>query len=407
MQRRTVRSVLELQSWGTRSYISIRDLVLGADPSVDALELFHTEYPQCTYIKGRYLSPWSKETEKSFMSTAKWLMTRQQGKLRWPAGVTRDVDKLLQPRKSLDMAKVADKDAPHITWIGHATVYTQIAGLYFITDPMFSERAFPTQLAGPKRYVPPAAQVEDIPIDVVLLSHTHYDHLDYATALRISNRALWLVPLGVKPLLAGWGITNVVELNWWDSHTVASPTTGEMVNVHFTPAKHWTARSVFDRNTCLWGSFAVVSKKCKFFFSGDTAYCSVFKQIGGKFGGFDLAALGIGAYKPRYFMKDHHCDPADALQIHRDVGSQQSVAIHWGTFPLADEDLAEPPLELTRVLEESALAGKHSGDFFTLLHGETHKVGDAPANDFSARWRTLYEHYKEHFAASAGHERAN
>lgn len=380
-----------------RSYVSIRDLVLGADPSVDELELFQAEYPQCQYIKGRYMSPWSKETEKSFVSTAKWLMTRQQNRLQWPSNVTRDLDVLLQPRRSLDMAKIGDKSVPHVTWIGHATMYAQLGGLHFITDPMFSERAFPTQWLGPKRYIPPAAPVEQLPIDVVLLSHTHYDHLDYGTALRIGNRALWLVPLGVKSLLAGWGISNVIELNWWDSHAIASPTTGELVNVHFTPAKHWTARSILDRNTCLWGSFAVLSQDCKFFFSGDTAYCSVFSQIGQKFGGFDVTALGIGAYKPRYFMKDHHCDPADALQIHRDIRAKQSVAIHWGTFPLADEDLAEPALELARVREESAAAGSHTGEFFTLLHGETHVVGDAPINDFGSRFPDLFEHYKNNF----------
>ena len=223
-------------------------------------------------------------------------------------------------------------------------------------------------------------KAEDLDIDVVLLSHTHYDHLDSASALEIGDKALWLVPLGVKALLENdYNITNCIEMNWWDSHNIPSKLTenpslaqAEGIDISFTPAKHWTARGLFDRNTCLWGSFAVKSKQISVFFGGDTAYCGVFRKIGEKLGPFDLSLLPIGAYKPRYFMKHHHCDPKEAVQIHKDLQSKQSLAIHWGTFPLADEDVMEPALELARARRE---AGLGSSEFFTLRLGESYSFG--------------------------------
>jgi L-ascorbate metabolism protein UlaG (beta-lactamase superfamily) len=199
--------------------------------------------------------------------------------------------------------------------------------------------------AGPRRTSPPAAEVEDLKIDVCLLSHTHYDHLDIPSALRIGNRALWfvsaekhncnsfcfccdcfieensctffelsactlnhfnfrflnferVVPVGVRSLMREIGITNCVELNWWDRHSVRTPS-GRRVEVIFTPTKHWTGRTLFDRNAAMWGSFAVMGPRQRFFFSGDTAYCDVFKTIGKHFGPFDMSAIAIGAYKPR------------------------------------------------------------------------------------------------------------
>lgn len=383
-----------------RRYVSIRDLVLGADAHSDeVLKEFATQYPQCRYVKGRYLSPWSKQTEKSFASALYWLATRKQNKInfgKWDT--TRDILKLLEPRESLNKTKIKDSTRPHITYIGHATVYMQIGGLYFITDPMFSDRASPTQMFGPERYVKPPAEIEDLQIDVVLLSHTHYDHLDYNSAMRIAKKsksALWLVPLGVKEILASWNITNVIELNWWDSHSIPSRN-GDEITINFLPAKHWTSRSLFDRNTCLWGGFAVLSKECRFYFSGDTAYDgTIFKQIGERYGPFDITAIPIGAYKPRYFMKDHHCDPEEALEIHRDVRAKQSVAIHWGTFPLADEDFAEPALELARAREAKSLDPSYNSQFFTMRHGDTHVVGEKPEPEFSEVQQDLYQYYKK------------
>ena len=400
-----------------RSYVSIQDMVLGTEPLDDVLrDLSKHPYPKCQLVKGRYLSPWSQQTEKSASAVLTWLATRQQNKLTFPSSlkVSRDPVALLAPKRQVDRVKMADKSKAHVTWIGHATVHAQIGGLNFLTDPMFSDYAAPVQIMGPRRFVRPAVQIEDLDIDVVLLSHTHYDHLDYNSAMRIANKPkppLWLVPLGVKAILEGWGIEaeRVVEMDWWESRRLgqlglvgagAGAGAGqgaEDVEVHFVPAKHWTARTPFDRNTCLWGGFAVLSPRCRFYFSGDTAYEeTVFKQIGAKLGPFDLSALPIGAYKPRYFMRDHHCDPAEALDIHADVRSRQSVAIHWGTFPLADEDVAEPALELARA-REAKPDKLRGGRFFTLAHGATHVVGDEPEADFAQRQPLLLEHYAKHW----------
>ena len=250
--------------------------------------------------------------------------------------------------------------------------------------------------------VPPPVEIEDLVVDVCLLSHTHYDHMDIPSIKRIGNRALWIVPLGVKSLLKKIGINNCVELNWWQTHTLKhSPSLesttliSKNVEIVFTPAKHWSGRTLFDRNTALWGSFAVLTPSCKFFFAGDTSYCSIFKTIGKHFGPFDLAAIPIGAYKPRWFLKEVHCDPSEAIDIHNDLMAKQSIGIHWGTFPLADEDLQEPPLELARVRN---LKNISVNDFFTMKHGETLLVGDSSSHDFATVNPTLYNSYLEYFS---------
>ena len=185
----------------------------------------------------------------------------------------------------IQRSKMFVKDKPHCTWIGHATVVYQTDGINFITDPVFSDACSPIPELGPFRVIPPPSEIEDLDIDVVLLSHTHYDHMDLQSLRRIGNRALWIVPLGVKALLRAEGVTNCVELDWWQKHTIRCPRgSGKSVDVVFTPTKHWTARGIFDRNTCLWGSFAVLAPSSKFFFAGDTAYCDVFQTIGDHFG---------------------------------------------------------------------------------------------------------------------------
>ena len=375
-----------------RSYVSIRDLVLGIDPNDADIAQFDNDFPQCRLVKGRYVTPWSKETEKTPMKALEWLWNRRQNKLKLAKLQDRTLADLLQPQQ-VDTNKIeeisrANRNAAkaHVTWIGHATCYFEVEGVKFITDPVFSDRAFPTQMVGPRRFFAPSVAAKDLDIDVVLLSHTHYDHLDSASAQEIGNRALWLVPLGVKQLLeSSYNITNCIEMNWWDSHTIPSKVAenpslaqAEGITISFTPAKHWTARGLFDRNTCLWGSFAVNSKSTNIFFGGDTAYCDVFTKIGTKFGPFDMSLLPIGAYKPRYFMKHHHCDPEEAVQIHKDLQSKRSLAIHWGTFPLADEDVVEPALELARVRRR---AGVQPSAFFTLRIGETVEFATTARNE--------------------------
>ncbi len=192
--------------------------------------------------------------------------------------------------------------------------------------------------------------------------------------------------------MADMGVTNCVELDWWQSYHYLHPDSGATVEVVFTPSKHWTARTMWDRNTCLWGGYAVLSAKSRFFFTGDTAYCSVFQHVGAKYGPFDLAAVPIGAYSPRWFMKDVHNNPEEAVQIHRDLCARQSVAVHWGTFPLADEDPIEPALELARVRDVQGLPAR---EFSTLAHGETIELGATPKHDLATIRSDLYGAYLE------------
>jgi N-acyl-phosphatidylethanolamine-hydrolysing phospholipase D len=245
-----------------------------------------------------------------------------------------------------------------------------------LTDPVWSTRVGPPflQMIGPKRFQSPPASIDSIIeyVDVVLISHSHYDHLDLEAVKAIGNAKFWIVPMGLKAILANIGIENCIELNWWDSYTI--DVRGRSVEIVLTPAKHWSARGLFDRNATLWGSYVMISGSEKFFFGGDTAYCPVFKQIGEKYGPFDISCIPIGAYKPRWFMKDVHCDPSEALKIHQDIKSKKSLGIHWGTFPLAEDDAIEPALELARARETVAMSAV---DFFTTRHGDTYSVADS------------------------------
>ena len=261
---------------------------------------------------------------------------------------------------------------PAITWVGHASMLVQTNGLNVLTDPIFSERASPVQFFGPKRAQPPGLSLEQLPpVDVVLISHNHYDHLDKQSVLALSKRAqtkdgqavtpLFLVPLGVKALFDDLGITNVQELDWWDSTTVKG------VEFHFTPVQHWSARGLGDRSQTLWGGWAVFGPATHWYFSGDTGYSADFldtqkrfadRQTPAQGGGFDLALLPVGAYEPRWFMKEQHINPAEAVQIHQDLKARRSVGVHWGTFALTDEPLDQPPKDLAAAVRAQGLAAE-------------------------------------------------
>jgi N-acyl-phosphatidylethanolamine-hydrolysing phospholipase D len=284
-------------------------------------------------------------------------------------------------------AKAGQKMTPAVTWIGHATALVQASGLNVLTDPIFSLRASPVQFLGPARAQPPGIALADLPrIDVVLISHNHYDHLDRRSILALQSQAggapLFLAPLGIKAWLEGLGVEHAVELDWWEKHVHAG------VEFHFTPAQHWSGRGFHDRNKTLWGAWTAIGMDFHWFFSGDTGYSQDFsdtrrhfadRQTEAEGGGFDVALIAVGACLPRWFMQMQHVDLDEAVQVHLDLGAKCSVGVHWGTFSLADDPLDQPLHELAQA---RTLKGVSEESFFLLTVGGTRQFvrRSAPAD---------------------------
>jgi L-ascorbate metabolism protein UlaG (beta-lactamase superfamily) len=243
-----------------------------------------------------------------------------------------------------------------VTLVGHATVLIQAPGANLLVDPMFSQRASPLPFAGPRRVRAPGVPFDDLPtISLVLLSHNHYDHCDLPT-LRLLERRFHpsvVTPVGNGPLLRSANLRHVLELDWWET-TTAAP-----LPVTLTPAQHFSARGPFDRNHALWGGFLIQAGALRIFHAGDSGYGPHFRQISERLGPIDLALLPIGAYEPRWFMKDIHMDPAEAVQAHLDLVARQSLAIHFGTFQLTLEGIDEPVRQLTVALRERGVPAEH------------------------------------------------
>ncbi len=316
---------------------------------------------------------------------------------------------VVTPDLALLRANTGPEAKPAVTFIGHAAVLLQVpvpgGSLNVLTDPAFGERASPVSFAGPKRFQPPGIALKDLPrIDMVLISHNHYDHLDEGSVKALNAQAggppLFVVPLGIAPWLAERGIANAVELDWWDSVTLPAMTaTGtvlqasqvriqrngsgvgdapaDAVQVFLTPVQHWSARGINDRMKTLWGGFALLSPRWHAFFAGDTAYSRDFVDIQNRFaprqgpaqgGSFDIALIPVGAYEPRWFMRDQHVNPDESVRIHRDLQAKRSLGVHWGTFSLTDEALDQPPKDLAIARKAQGVA---DDAFITLAIGET------------------------------------
>jgi N-acyl-phosphatidylethanolamine-hydrolysing phospholipase D len=262
------------------------------------------------------------------------------------------------------------------TWVGHSTVLVQLGATNILTDPMWSERASPVSFAGPRRVVPAAVSLDALPpLDLVLLSHNHYDHLDEVTVRALVARnpeATWVVPLGVAAFVRAGGAHNIVELDWWQVMR-----TGE-VEVTCTPAQHFSGRSINDRDLTLWCSWSVRSHDLALYFGGDSAYHPEYPAIASRCGPFDAVLLPIGAYEPRWFMRAVHMNAQEAVRSYRDLVAGTShdrrtimVPIHWGTFKLTDEPLDEPPAKLLEAWDD---AGLSRDDLWLLRHGESRHV---------------------------------
>ncbi len=298
------------------------------------------------------------------------------------------------PIVQADLAVIKAPTSPTVTWIGHATALVQANGLNVLVDPIFSERASPVQIFGPKRAQPPGVAMADLPhIDAVLISHNHYDHLDRISVAQLDEKAkaagkstLFIVPLGLKAWFNGIGIDSVVELDWWEQFSVKG------VEFHLTPVQHWSARSINDRSATLWGGWAVLGADFHWYYAGDTGYSRDFADTAKQFaprqtealgGGFDLALVPVGAYEPRWFMSQQHVNPMESVRIHQDVGAKRSIGVHWGTFSLTDEPLDQPPRELA--IARQALKVKET-DFGLLAIGESKQFAKrTPSTGLAAR----------------------
>lgn len=291
---------------------------------------------------GTFRNPWPDSAPRGLGDVLRWMRDRRRtGRAPTP---TRGSFPATEPRLVRPHAPTETATA---TWVGHSTVLLQVGGLNVLTDPMWSERAFPVQWAGPRRVMPPAMPLDVVPpLDLVLLSHSHYDHLDRTTVRWLARRhpdATWVVPLKLSAYVRGFGAREVVELDWEQSASVRGAT------IRATPARHFSARRFRDRNHTLWCGFTLECAGRRFYFAGDTAYHPEFAAIGAQ-GPFDLVMMPIGAYDPRWFMHVVHMDPEEAVRAYADVVSARPaaplplmLAIHWGTFRLTDEPMDEPP----------------------------------------------------------------
>lgn len=239
-----------------------------------------------------------------------------------------------------------DNSLAVVTFIGHSTFLIQTAAGNILTDPIYSARAGPLNLIGPRRVRRPAVRLTDLPkISTVLLSHNHYDHCDLPTLRQLAKRfdPLVVTPLGNGALVKSSGIRRVEELDWWQ------PSRSSTHSIVLTPAHHFSARTPFDRNRALWGGFMLGAGSALIFFAGDTAYAPWFREVRQRLGRPDLALLPIGAYEPRWFMQAVHMNPSEAVEAHVQLEAAQSLGMHFGTFQLTTEGIDAP----VRALEEA------------------------------------------------------
>ncbi len=252
------------------------------------------------------------------------------------------------PRVPYDRVAVAR--SPTITWIGHSTFLVRMDGVTLLTDPMFSDRAAPLPFIGPPRRVPPGVPLAALPkVDFALLSHDHYDHADFRSVKALSQRGVqFVVPLGLGEWVRHAG-GQAIELDWWQSVDLNG------VRITCVPAQHFSGRSLGDRDRRLWAGWVVAGPTRRFYHAGDTGYSREFAALGERFGPIDLAAVPIGAYRPAAMMQFVHTTPEEALQVALDVRARRIVAMHFGTFDLADEPLDEPPQRFRREAERRGL----------------------------------------------------
>ncbi len=307
----------------------------------------------------RFFNPHAPQP-KSLEDVRRWRRTRQ--KEQWPEHVE---DPRFPPPGRVAPGRIS------ATFIGHSTFLLQIGGICVLTDPIWSQRCSPVRFAGPRRARRPGQSLDALPgVDLLLVTHNHYDHMDLPTLRRVRRR--WAPPtatgLGNARHLAKAGIRSAVELDWWHSTELAG------ARVTYVPAQHFSSRTLHDRNRCLWGGFVVEAGGAVVYFAGDSGYCPHFTEIACRFPHIDLALLPIGAYEPRWFMRQQHVDPAEAVRAHLDLRPRRSLGMHFGTFQLTDEAIDAPVLALR---EARARAGVAEIEFDVLGFGQTREYSVA------------------------------
>ena len=300
-------------------------------------------------ISSEYKNSNGKEIDKSIKDLIRWQRNQKKPVLAY-----------------IDLSEewlTSDLDRNHTIWIGHSTFIIKIDNLTILTDPVFSERASPFKRFGPKRLIPPSISLEQLPkIDVVTISHNHYDHLDIRSLKKLSKLnpdVIFLIPKGDLDLFKKRKINNVKEFVWWDDIKI-----NEFIFT-FTPVQHWSARGLFDRNESLWGGWFITGDKYSIYHAGDTGYSDDFLKTRKKLGSPKYAFIPIGAYDPEWFMSESHVNPEDAVKIMEDLEAERSFGMHWGTFTLTAEDTLEPPERLKQALQNSNLE-----NFDILIPGE-------------------------------------
>ena len=303
---------------------------------------------------------YNKYTVKEEKAKKFWKMRLTEPFEKWPSWVE------IKPQAKDKVHDRIDKDNLKVTFINHASILIQTANVNILTDPIWSKRCSPFSYIGPKRVHNPGMKLENLPkIDIILISHDHYDHLDINSLKQLQKKfnPTILVGLGVSKILKDHGIKNTFELDWWDKVQVH-----QGLDINFTPAEHWSGRGFRDTNTTLWGGYFITTPKYKVYFAGDSAVSPIFKDIRNRYGDPDISFLPIGSFLPRWFMKPSHMSPDEAVFAHKMLRSKKSVGIHWGTFQLSAEAREAPVSELKKANKKYNVP---NDEFVVMLPGES------------------------------------
>ena len=302
-----------------------------------------------SFAQERFSNSDGMKNEKSLSEVLKWSWSREEPK-----------KEFIKTNDNINLNSLKDREH-YALWIGHSTFLINNGDLTILTDPIFSERASPLTFAGPKRLIKPVIKIKDLPkVDVITISHNHYDHLDVNSLRKIQKKfpnVKILVPKGDLKLLRNYNLNNGFEFLWWEAITLNN------TKFIFTPAQHWSARGLRDRNKSLWGSWFIKTEEKNIFHAGDTGYSDDFIEIRNRLGPVDFAMIPIGAYDPQWFMSYSHVNPEEALSIAKDLDAKKSIGMHWGTFILTDEPVLEPRERLNKITNETNI------NFYTVTPG--------------------------------------